>query len=161
MTCDRTRALLPEYLDGALTAAEQFGVQAHLEACAACAGECEAQRRVIRLLADTPRPTLGPDWDAALRARLASLAPGRASGLFAARRRLGWGLALVPATAALLFLCLWRPSPAPRPVVSTSERAYVSRLVGQHVAGARARDLPEQEAVDVALHATSLGSLIE
>jgi hypothetical protein len=37
----------------------------------------------------------------------------------------------------------------------------VSRLVGQHVAGARARELPEQEAVEVALRATSLGSLIE
>jgi anti-sigma factor RsiW len=163
MTCDRIRRLLPEFLDGELAAAEQFSVQAHLDACGACAGECEAQRRLIRLLADAPRRALGSEWDSGLRTRIASIDRQEARGHRC--RRVGirwdWRLMLAPAAAAALLIALWRPTPAPDPAPTASERAYVSRLVGQHVAGARARNLPEQEAVDVALSATSLGSLIE
>jgi anti-sigma factor RsiW len=162
MTCGRVRRLLPEFLDGALAAAEQFSIQAHLEACAACAGECKSQRRLIRLLADAPRRSLGSEWDAALKSRIAALdrggASARPSRAFA--RRWDWRLVLAPAAAAALLLALWRPVPPPRPA-TPSERAYVSRLVGQHLAGSRARNLPEQEAVEAALSASSLGSLIE
>lgn len=164
MTCDRVRRRLPDYLDEALAPGPRFAVQAHLEACRACARECEAQQQLLELLARVPRRPLEPDWDAALYARLAALEHGGAE-----RRRAGspphfravWRLALVPAAAAVLLLALWRPEPPPAPVVSATERAYMSRLVGQHVAGARARDLPEQEAVEVALTASSLASLIE
>jgi anti-sigma factor RsiW len=165
MTCERMRTLLPGYLDGELPAAEQFAVQAHMDGCAGCAGECEAQRRLIRLLADAPRRTLGPEWDAALKARIVSLertGDGR-SGERVAWLRPDWRLLIAPAAAAALLLGVWRPVPTTvtRASLPPSERAYVSKLVGQHVAGTRIQELPEQEAVDVALRSTSLVSLIE
>lgn len=161
MNCERVRALLPGYLDGEGSVTERLAIGAHLESCAACASESAAQQSLLRLLAETPRRTLAPEWDAALKTRLGSLDERRQPPRLPVLGRPSWRLLLAPAAVAAALLSLWRPAPETARPTPASDRAYVSRLVGQHLAGARARDLPEQEAVEVALRATSVGSLIE
>lgn len=59
MKCDDVELLLPEYVDGTLTAAETQRVREHLGSCPACAREAEAQRRLGAAFRAVPplRPT--------------------------------------------------------------------------------------------------------
>jgi anti-sigma factor RsiW len=167
MNCSQVTHALPLYIDGALAAAPRYEVEAHLAACPACARECEAQRQLVRLLGDLPRHQLGADFDAVLQARLRALdaSPRRAAG-WERFRVLGvprWRPLLAPLALAALLAALWRPQvPTPaRGPAPDGERAAIARLVGEHEAISRLRDVPESEAVDEALRAASVGNLIE
>jgi anti-sigma factor RsiW len=174
MNCSRVRSNISEYVDGALAPADRYAVEAHIAACEACRTECEAQQRMARLLIEMPRRQLGPDFDAGLQARLRALGPvPRRAGILD-RLRSGaprsWYPVLAPLAVAGLALALWRPmtpppvqTPHPTPgaasaVSPMASRNSVVKLVREHI---RLRDLPESEAVEDALRATSVGDLIE
>jgi len=171
MNCSRVRNTLSEYIDGVLAPSIQYAVEAHLAACAPCRAECEAQRRMARVLMEMPRRQLGPEFDAALQSRLRELdaAPRRASLLDRLRRggTRAWSPVLAPLAIAGLAVALWRPvmaPPTPVPTIPTSplaNRTYVTQMVAAHQTLDRLRDVPESEAVDDALRATSVGDLIE
>jgi anti-sigma factor RsiW len=165
MNCSRVRNTLSEYIDGALAPAARYAVEAHLAACATCREECEAQRRMARLLLEMPHRQLGPGFDAALQAKLLALGPApRRTGILDRLRSGGpraWSPLLAPLAIAGLAVALWHPlSPAPPPSPELSP-AYVRTLVAEDRAIRRLRDVPESEAVDDALRATSVGDLIE
>jgi anti-sigma factor RsiW len=167
MTCDRARTSLPEYIDGGLTPAARFAVEAHLSGCELCRAECEAQRRLARLLASMPRRQLGAEFDAALSARIRELkaAPERAGTKLWTRLRLpmlpAWQALAVPVAVAALCLTLWRPwaqpGQTPRP---SDHQAYTGRIMAAYDTGS-VTDLAESEAVDEALRASSVERLIE
>jgi anti-sigma factor RsiW len=171
MNCSRVRNILSEYIDGVLAPAVQYAVEAHLAACAPCRAECEAQRRMARVLMEMPRRQLGPEFDAALQSRLRDLdaVPRRASLLDRLRRgdTRAWSPVLAPLAIAGLAVALWRPvmaPPTPAPTIQTSllaNRKYVTQMVAAHQTLDRLHDVPESEAVDDALRATSVGDLIE
>jgi anti-sigma factor RsiW len=169
MNCDRAKKSLPEYLDGALASAARFAVEAHLNACAACRTECETQRRLSRLLTTMPRRQLGPEFDAALSARLRELdatPPTLASRIEAIRDRLrvrfplDWRVIAAPAALAALCLGLWRPW-TPSTQDPPAAHAYTGRIVAAYHVTGGSTDIPENEAVDEALRAASVESLIE
>lgn len=173
MNCSRVRNTLSEYIDGVLAPSVQYAVEAHLAACAPCLAECEAQRRMARVLIEMPRRQLGPEFDAALQARLRDLdaPPQRVSLLDRLRRSSAraWSPVLAPLAIAGLAVALWRPMMAPPTVTPTpampssplASRKYVTQMVAAHQTLDRLRDVPESEAVDDALRATSVGDLIE
>jgi anti-sigma factor RsiW len=173
MNCNRVRYSLSKYIDGVLAPAVQYAVEAHLAACAPCRAECEAQRRMARVLMEMPRRQLGPEFDSALQARLRDLdAPPRRASLLDRLRRSSaraWSPVLAPLAIAGLAVALWRPMMAPptvtpAPTMQTSplaNRKYVTQMVAAHQTLDRLRDVPESEAVDDALRATSVGDLIE
>jgi len=59
-SCSSIRARFAEYLDSRLTGREMQRMAKHLESCARCAGDFEAERRMLRVLA-----SLGPVTGAA------------------------------------------------------------------------------------------------
>jgi anti-sigma factor RsiW len=173
MSCSRVKNTLSEYIDGALAPADRYAVEAHLATCESCRAECEAQRGMARLLIEMPRRQLGPDFDTALQARLQALdhAPRRAS-LLDRLRTVGaraWRPLLAPLAIAGLAVALWRPlmppptkvPPPVPPAASALSPMANGKCLAQLVATHELRDLPEREAMDDALRATSVGDLIE
>jgi anti-sigma factor RsiW len=173
MSCSRVKNTLSEYIDGALAPADRYAVEAHLAACTSCRAECEAQRRMARLLIEMPRRQLGPDFDTALQAWLQALDPApRRAGLLDRLRSGGsraWRPLLAPLAIAGLAVALWRPlmppptrarPPVPAPAREPSPMAN-GKCLAQLVTMHELRDLPEREAMDDALRATSVGDLIE
>ena len=72
-TCSSIRARFSEYLDNRLTGKEMQRVSKHLEGCAKCSADSEAERRMLRALA-TLGPVSGParePADLTLRIRVA------------------------------------------------------------------------------------------
>jgi anti-sigma factor RsiW len=173
MNCSRVRSTLSEYIDGVLAPAVQYAVEAHLAACAPCRAECEAQRRMARVLMEMPRRQLGPEFDAALQARLRGLdaAPRRVSLLDRLRHggARAWSPVLAPLAIAGVAVALWRPMMPPSTGTQTpkaqsspmASRRCVTQLVAAHQTLDRLREVPESEAVDDTLRATSVGDLIE
>lgn len=56
--CDRILAMLDEYLDGTLVAAEQSSVSSHLAGCESCRREAEAVRALLARTRTLPRSVL-------------------------------------------------------------------------------------------------------
>lgn len=105
MKCRQARNLLALHVGGDLPGDRAAGVDAHLSACAACAGELarhQAARRDLRLLQADPLP-LGSLWE--------RLEPRLAAVDAAARRRAPWYRrpGALSAAAAALLLCLAVP----------------------------------------------------
>ncbi len=99
MTCDEIR--LEEFHDGELAGSASADVQAHVAACARCAGELDELRRLEKLLASAPagdRP--GEHYVEQVRERL------RVSG------RVRWKVLLPLGAAAALMVALVRIMPA-------------------------------------------------
>jgi anti-sigma factor RsiW len=63
LRCDQVVELVTEFLEGALDAAEEERVVAHLSGCDGCQGYVEQFRRTVAVLGDPPaggRPALTP-----------------------------------------------------------------------------------------------------
>lgn len=69
MICWNARRKLPSYLDGVLPSADQSGLRAHLESCAACCVELERYRKLSTVMSHVSRTA--PPNDLAVRIRVA------------------------------------------------------------------------------------------
>ena len=57
-SCSSVRARFAEYLDSRLTGREMQRVANHLESCARCAADFEAEQRMLRVLASLDRKSV-------------------------------------------------------------------------------------------------------
>lgn len=113
--CERVRARLIALVEGELAALDEARDRGHLEACAACARECEELarlRRGIRALARVPEHELARVHTAVLahlRAREPARRPKPARPLKQAQR----ARFVLAAAAALVLALLWTRSGLP------------------------------------------------
>ena len=134
MNCNSLEALLIEYLDGRLAAANRAAVEEHLGSCAACAGRVEGFRVVSRSLEGWEAPEISPWFQTRLRQRIAQEAERR-SWLGSLRLLLRPAYAL--GIAAILLagsLVLWNARPAssrltPAPQPSALEQQRVDEIM--------------------------------
>jgi anti-sigma factor RsiW len=102
VSCDALR--VTGYVDGALPPAERAALEAHLESCAACRAQAEAERTLRARLASLAPPAFPPALESSVRERLRQPV--------VARRRI-WPAVLLPLAAALVLSVLFahtRPS---------------------------------------------------
>ena len=85
MSCDPER--VTGFVDGELDAETTAAVAAHLEACAACRAQAEAERGLRARLRGLPAPALPQGLEARVRARDAAAAPRRRARWRASRCR--------------------------------------------------------------------------
>ncbi len=135
MTCDTARGRLEELFDSELRGDEAAAVQAHVDACAACAAEIASFRRLEEVLRGAPAGAR-PDGERYL---------ARVKEKTRARERSRW-LAFVPvAAAAVLMIGLaWVLAAPPAP-----KGTDISALVDEFGSADAAR----QEAIEAKLHA--------
>jgi anti-sigma factor RsiW len=104
-SCDEIDRLLTPYVDGEASAAEQREVDAHLRACAPCAGHAASERTGRRIL-QVKAQSLSVHAPGALRARCAALAPA-CRGQRILRAGGGWrSLVWTTASAAALLVAV-------------------------------------------------------
>lgn len=101
------------YLDGRLEAAERAALDRHLAACGDCRARLEELRALMGVLGEWQAVAPSPQFDAALRARLAA-EPAAALPWYALRPAYALGLAAVLLLA--LGVYLWPPAPPAPPV---------------------------------------------
>ncbi len=139
MSCEKLETKLLGYVDGRISDAALYEVEAHLGACAACRERVAGFRAVRGLLDELPGIEASPAFDAGLRQRLA------------AESSRNWFAWLVPvprlalALSFLLIAAVWigsRPAYAPgsemTPVAQKTEEEF--RMI---------QDLPVLEDYDV------------
>lgn len=121
------------YLDARLSPAERTRLDEHLAACAACRTQLDEFRGLMGLLGEWKAVEPSPEFDAALRARLAEEAPGRT--------RWGWfrpayaAAALALAGMIAVGVVLWQPmAPEPVPPAAGVERPPRPPVVGDDLA---------------------------
>jgi len=103
--CRTVREELGEWAREALPPGRVAEIQAHLEACPECATAAERERALHALLQAVPSAEPGPEFDAALAARLAAEPlPGERARPHRLRLVAGGAAALAAAAAALLLL---------------------------------------------------------
>jgi anti-sigma factor RsiW len=146
MKCEQLSELLPDYLQGSLTADQRHNVEAHLEQCADCSEEVIIWRKLSFLPVDQP----GPESRARFEAMLQAYQAGRSNqpeGGSEWRKRpsawnwnvfhwlrspagaMAWGMALL-AIGVFAGLHLAGPKPAsPDLAVVQSELASMKQLV--------------------------------
>jgi anti-sigma factor RsiW len=132
--CGRTARWLDQYIDGALSLPRRRSVESHLRHCERCRHELEATRRTIGLLSDLPKRELSANFEAGLRARLAS-APTRRSSRYLNAPWPSPYRRLMPAgalAAAALGVVAWRMELVPPQASPQPAPAYVAALVQEH-----------------------------
>jgi predicted anti-sigma-YlaC factor YlaD len=93
--CSRIGELLPEFLAGRVSEADDRSVRAHLEVCADCRNRADA----VSLLQETPIPMPDPGrWDHFVEGVVDATEGNARTG----RRRRGWMIAAVLAAAAIV-----------------------------------------------------------
>lgn len=108
MTCGWVRRRLSAHVDGELRGSQARGLQAHLEACPACAARSRTLRAALALLAE--EPPLGPPESVASRVLSRLEVEGRGPGL------------------ALLFRPFWAARPLMLPSLVPAALVLVSVL---------------------------------
>jgi anti-sigma factor RsiW len=151
MNCTSLENSLITYLDGKASPAERRGVEAHLAECVACRERAEQFRMLFGVLDEWQAPPPSPNFDAAVRARVAQV-PARGS----------FWVWLLPspraafALTAVVLLSLWlssvrpsRPSQAVVAQVQTSGETDFKMI----------EDLPVLEDYDVISNFDALSDL--
>lgn len=77
LPCDELVELVTDYLEGALDAATQDRVEAHLPECVGCRRYLDQIRTTVALLAQTPRWELSPAARKSVLAAFRARSPGR------------------------------------------------------------------------------------
>jgi anti-sigma factor RsiW len=145
--CAAIENKLVEYLDGRARSSERHVVEEHLSGCAPCRLRAEEFRALSIALDDLPAISLSPEFDAALRARIA-LEPAR-------RGFWDWlpSPRLAFAVTALVAVSVWMSS-KPRVTTTATVAGQASQVIQANTASAELdfgmiRDLPELENYDV------------
>jgi hypothetical protein len=112
-------SLIPWYVNGTLDAAEAAKLGAHLDVCAACRGDYEAQQRLFEAM--QPQTTLVFAAEPSFRKLMARIGTGEDAGKLASGRS-------APATAATSQTA--RSARAPSPVARWLAAAVVLEAVG-------------------------------
>ena len=100
-TCEETQEHLQEFMDATLTPDQVGRLQAHLEACPACAGELAIQREIRnRVAAEAPRR----EPSTALRRKVKEILAPEAKEARTLRPRPAWGWGMAFAVLALISL---------------------------------------------------------
>lgn len=100
MRCEQVKALLNDYLEGALSPAVVPSLEAHLSVCASCRGEWQFRRGIWRSLAQMPAPSAPADLHARIMTHVRAQTRTRA----VSQRVLVWRFVGAAAAAAALFL---------------------------------------------------------
>jgi len=155
MNCEKLETKWIAYFDGHASAAERRDVEAHVEACGACAQRAAEYRALWGVLDELPAIAPSASFDAAVRARVASEAPARPSWKwFVPSPRLAF------AVSCLLVLSVWfasRPAQvAPLPVASATA---VTAQASSEADFRMINDLPELENYDVLTNFDALSDL--
>src|SRR5438046_770056 len=120
MKCEHIAELLPDYLQGRLSAELHHNVEAHLEQCADCREEVVIWRKLSLLPVEQPGPASRARFEAMLQAYQA----GRSSQPRAVRNG-GSGLPPGTGTCSIGFARLWGPQRgAPRCLLSAFTRVF-------------------------------------
>ncbi|MEJ5251689.1 MAG: zf-HC2 domain-containing protein [Armatimonadota bacterium] len=116
MRCTLVRWWLDEYIDGRLSGRRLEWVQAHLQACRACAQELEWHRSLRRVLkVTTSAPSSQEMWQEFQQRLAGRAAPARRAGI--PWWQVGTATAAV-ACVLVLGVVWWARSPAPAPATS-------------------------------------------
>jgi len=109
LSCDQTAPLLARLADGDLGEDERAAVAAHLDACARCRAEMEAQQAVATVLGARPAAPVPAGLAARIAAEIAL-----ESGWFGVADWRGWSFRLAPLAAGLVLAAfLWGGPTAP------------------------------------------------
>ena len=119
MNCDEMKALLPEYVEGALSGDRRRQAEAHLSGCPSCTGALTEAGKVDTFLRGAlPVPERAPEAWAKQEARVLQAAARQAGGSISGRRRIPaylWlGVAAVLLVAVGVYFVLSSPTPAER-----------------------------------------------
>jgi len=124
LSCDRTAPLLARLADGDLGDDERAALAAHLDGCARCRAEADAQHAVAAVLGARPAAPVPAGLAARIAAEIAL-----ESGWFGVADWRGWSFRLAPVAAGLMLAALlWggrtaapaaEPSGSLTPIVET------------------------------------------
>jgi anti-sigma factor RsiW len=155
MSCEKIEKKWIAYFDGKASATERREVEAHIEACGACAQRAAEYRALWGVLDELPAIAPSASFDAAVRARVAAEIPARSSWRwFVPSPRLAF------AVSCLLVLSVWfasRPAqvePLPAAVTTAATTQASSEADFRMI-----NDLPELENYDVLTNFDALSDL--
>jgi len=143
MTCDTARGRLEELFDGELHGDDAASVQAHVHACAACAAEIAAFKRLEDVLRGAPAGAR-PDGERYL---------ARVKERTRARENSRWTALLPLAAAAMLMIGLAWVLASPTPSKGTD----ISALVDEY----RTADAERQAAIEKKLQAGGADAIVQ
>jgi anti-sigma factor RsiW len=157
MNCEKLETKWIAYFDGKASAAERRDVEAHLDACGACAQRTAEYRALWGVLDELPPIAPSTSFDAAVRARVAAEVPARSSW-----RWIVPSPRLAFAVSCLLVLSVWFASRPTQVEPSPSAATTAAMLPTQASSEADFRminDLPELENYDVLTNFDALSDL--
>lgn len=139
MNCDGVRALLSAYIDGELSGGELLRVEQHLRRCHWCAGEVDALRQTIALVASLDEVEVPATFHPRLHERLVAMDPPVPVTLRTAQRRarrpaFGRWATTAAAAAALVIGAAGLTRVMPPALVAQPPQENVAGLDTQHVA---------------------------
>ena len=155
MNCEKIENKWIAYFDGKASASERREVEAHIQACGACAQRAAEYRALWGVLDELPPISPSASFDAAVRARVAAEVPARISW-----RWLVPSPRLAFALSCLLVLSAWfasRPTQVePLPVATTTA---ATTQASSEADFRMINDLPELENYDVLTNFDALSDL--
>jgi anti-sigma factor RsiW len=128
MKCENAERLIHAAQDGSLPAEEREALRSHLDGCAACRRTEAETKQVAALLATLPLREASAEFDRRL---YTALRQRRAPSRFLTLPRIGAGLGLSTAAAALAVMLVGIRPPEPAPRVET-RREYLASVVSRH-----------------------------
>lgn len=140
MNCDGVRALLSAYIDGELSGGELLRVEQHLRRCHWCAGEVDALRQTIALVASLDEVEVPATFRPRLHERLVAMAPPVAAPAGPGQRRsrrtafVRWSIPAAAAAALVIGAAGLSRMMPPAPVVQAPPQEQVAGTAPQHVA---------------------------
>lgn len=155
--CAAIESKLIVYLDGRAAPAERHAVEEHLSGCASCRTRAEEFRALSSVLDDLPAISPSPEFDAALRARIAAEPAPRSFWSWLPSPRLAF------AVTALIAMSVWmssvpRVTTHPAIVSHAIESIETSKVTAESDFG-MIRDLPVLENFDVVSKFDALSEL--
>jgi anti-sigma factor RsiW len=128
MKCEHAERMIHAAQDGTLSAVEREGLRSHLAGCAACLRTEAETTQVAALLTSLPRREVTAEFDRRL---YSALRQRRAPSRFLTLPRIGAGLGLSTAAAALAVMLVGIHPPQPTPKVET-RREFLASVVSRH-----------------------------
>jgi anti-sigma factor RsiW len=135
MNCRYVQSRLAAYLDRELSPNERAAVRAHLSECAACQSDFAEAERIKNTIASLSSIEPSEQFERRLFEAVHSAAPKSA-----ARETVGWGLAVVPAVAAIAGYLLFVFTRPPEAVVQSVPTSAQSDTLARDQAFDQARN---------------------